>query len=169
MNREPKIRHAKIDDLPSIVEIYNQAIRSCSATGDMKEFTVEQRLNWFNKFTADSFPIYVAEINNQIVGYATLSPYRPGRQAMNKVAEISFFLDYSFHGMGLGSLLLNYVINDCKRLGKLTLLSFLLDINSESVLLLKKFKFEEWGKFPNIINFDDFSCGHLVYGLKLSQ
>lgn len=167
MQKKLSIRFANISDLPSIVDIYNQAIRSKSATGDMDEFILEERINWFNKFDTDDYPIYVAEQNDKIVGYATLSPYRPGREAMNKIAEISFFLDYSYRGYGIGSSLLEYVMSDCKRLGKETLVAILLDINTESIHLLKKFKFEEWGRLPQVINFNDKMCDHLIYGLSI--
>jgi len=169
MNSTPKIRLAVINDLPLIVEIYNQAIRSNTATGDMNEFTMEERVEWFNKFDPINFPIYVAELEDEIIGYATLSPYRPGRKAMNKIAEISFYLDYSNRGLGIGSALVGYVISDCERIGKETLLAILLDINTDSTTLLKKFNFEEWGHLPHIINFDGSNYGHLIYGLNLNK
>lgn len=169
MNITPEIRLANIDDLPLIVDIYNQAIRSNSATGDMDEFTVAGRVNWFNSFDSAKYPIYVAEFNGKIIGYTTLAPYRKGRKAMSKIAEISFFVDYSYHGLGVGSALVSYALSDCSRIGKESLLAILLDINTESVHLLKKFKFEEWGHFPNIINLNDVKCGQLIYGINLKK
>ncbi len=161
------IRFAEISDLPSIVDIYNQAIRSRKATGDMTEFTIEQRIEWFKKFDTENYPIYVAEQNNNIVAYATLSPYRGGRAAMRKIGEISFFIDYSFHNLGIGTALVKHIITDCKRLGKEFLVALLLDINPASIFLLKKFGFEEWGRLPKVIDFDDSKCDHLIYGRKL--
>lgn len=163
----PKIRIASSDDLPFIVAIYNQAIESKKATADLYPFTVEQRLAWFNKFNKNSYPIYVAELNNKVVGYATLSPYRNGREALKKVAEISFYLDYSSLGQGIGSILVKYVIDDCKRVNKETLLAILLDVNAASINLLTKFDFKEWGNLPLNSNFDGNKYGHLIYGLNL--
>jgi len=168
MNNKISIRFAKIDDLPSIVDIYNQAIRSRIATGDMEEFDVEDRESWFEKFDSTEYPIYVAEIENRVVGYCTLSPYRPGRQAMQTVAEISYFLDYSFHRKGVATALLKHVISDCNRIGKKSLLAIILDINFPTIGLLKKFNFEKWGYFPGIIEMDGKICGQVIYGLKLN-
>ncbi len=123
------IRFAKLSDLPFIINIYNQAIRTKCATGDTNEFCVNDKKVWFEKFDINKYPLYIAEIENKVVGYCTLSPYRPGRKAMSTVAEISYYLDYSFHGKGIGTDLLKYVITDCNRIGKKTLLAFLLDIN----------------------------------------
>ncbi len=169
MNKKPTIRFASINDLPFIVEIYNQAIRSKIATGDMDEFSVEERVEWFCKFDINSFPIYIAEIDDKIIGYITLSSYRKGRRAMSKIAEISFYLDYSSQGLGIGSALISYVLNDCIRIGKETLLAILLDINTGSVNLLKKFNFEKWGHLPDMINLKDQRCGQYIYGLNIKE
>lgn len=169
MQNELNIRLAKLSDLQSIVDIYNQAIQSKCATGDLEEFNVKDRIQWFEKFNPKEYPLYIAELDNQVVGYCTLSPYRPGRKAMSRVAEISYYVDYTKHGTGIGTALLKYVIEDCKRIGKDSLLAILLDINSQSIGLLEKFEFEQWGHFPNIINMHDQSCGHLIYGLKIKQ
>ena len=169
MDKKIVIRLARPEDLSVIVKIYNQAIRSRCATGDMDEFGVEDRQEWFKKFDPDNFPIYVAEIENTVVGYCTISPYRSGRRAMSKVAEVSYYLDYTFHGKGIGSCLLKYIISDCKRIGKQSLLAILLDINYQSIGLLEKFNFVQWGHFPGIVNMDGVECGQFVYGLKLNQ
>jgi phosphinothricin acetyltransferase len=109
------------------------------------------------------------ELSGKIVGYGSLSPYRTGRQAMRNIAEVSFFLDESTQGKGYGSDLLSYMITDCQRLSINTLIAILLDVNKRSVGLLKKYGFEKWGHFKDIIEFDDKSCGQLIYGLKLNK
>ena len=165
---KPNIRFGTIHDLASIVDIYNQAIRSRVATGDLDEFVPEDRVDWFEKFD-DEYPIYVVESNNKVAGYGTISPYRPGRRAMKSIAEISFFLDNKFQGLGIGSYLIEYMIEDCRRIGKKTLLAILLDINQKSIALLKKFGFEQWGYFPDIIELMDKKCGQLIFGLKMKD
>ena len=169
MKSELKIRFANRGDLPFVVEIYNQAIRSKYATGDLTEFTIEQRIDWFNKFDNEKYPLYIAEIDSKVIGFCAISPYRPGREAMDSVAEISYYIDYSYHNRGVGTKLLGYVISDCNRIGKDSLLAILLDINQMSVDILKKFNFKEWGYFPDIINLKGTKCGHLIYGLKINK
>ena len=166
---KPKIRLATFKDLATIVKIYNQAIISKNTTGDLIEFSVDDRIDWFQKFSPNDYPIYVAELNNSIVGFATLSPYRPERKAMESIAEISFYIDYEYHNLGIGSALIQYCIDDCPRIEKKSLLAILLDINTSSIQLLKKFEFSEWGYFPDIIYLENQTCGQLVYGLKLKE
>ena len=169
MSKKIIIRFATIKDLPFIVNIYNQAIRSKCATGDIKEFQVNERVEWFNNFNSNSYPLYIAETQNTIVGYCSISPYRPGRQAMFKVAEISYYVDYNHHNRGIGTKLMRHVINDCERIGKDHLLAILLDINVSTIKILNKFNFKKLGHLPNIIQFEDKKCGHFIYGLNLLE
>ena len=109
------------------------------------------------------------ELKNAIVGFSTLSPYRPGRKAMKSIAEISFYIDYEYHNLGIGSALIQHCIDDCPRIEKESLLAILLDINISSIQLLKKFGFSEWGYFPDIIHLENLTCGQLIYGLKVKE
>ena len=161
-----RIRIANWYDLPAIVEIYNQAIRSRCATGDMDEFTVDERLDWFNQHSRNSYPILVAELDQSVVGFAVLSPYRAGRRAMDSVAEVSFYVDYKHHKMGIGSKLLQHMMMEAKELKIDCLVAILLDINEASIALLEKHGFNKWAFLPDIIHFEDKTCSHLYYGIK---
>ena len=146
------IRFGKSIDLAVIVGIYNQAIRTGQSTGDLEEYNVEDRVTWIQKFDKDNYPLYVAEIDNKVVGYCSLSAYRSGRKAMESIAEISYYIDESVHGKGIATKLIEYAIQDCQRIHKKTLLAILLDINTPSVNLLKKLGFKQWGHFPNVVD-----------------
>lgn len=168
MKQNILIRLGEINDLASIVDIYNQAIKSRCATGDLDQFKLEDRIDWFKKFDPDKFPIYVAEVNKKVVGYCSISPYRTGRRAMASVAEISYYLDYAYHRKGIGTALIKHAIADCRRIGKKSLLAILLDINNPSIALLEKLNFKQWGYFPGIVEIEGVKCSQLIYGLKVN-
>ena len=63
------IRTATIDDLPSIVAIYNEAVEQRFATADLEPVTVEQRSAWFHDHDSASLPIYVAERDGAMAGW----------------------------------------------------------------------------------------------------
>ena len=157
------IRLATPTDLPSIVAIYNQAIAAQNATADTVEFTVEQRLGWFQSHPPEIYPIYVYEENGQVLGWLSVSPYRE-RPALMRTAEVSYYVDYAHHGMGIGSMLLQYALDDASRIGKKVYLAILLEWNTDSIRLLGKFGFEKWGHLPDVAEFADKTCGHLYYG-----
>lgn len=161
------IRWSERNDLPDLVKIYNQAIRSGNATGHTHEFSSQDRWPWYERHSNMDYPIYVMDYDKQIIGYGTLSPYREGRQAMRSIAEVSFFLNEAYHGKGYGSNLLEKIISDCPRLKIKTLLAILLDTNKKSIGLLKKFGFTKWGHFQDVVEFEDNTCGQLIYGLKI--
>jgi len=164
------IRLATIDDLYRLTAIYNQAIESKKATADMLTFTPEQRKPWLlshieNKRT----PIYVFVDNGTVAGYCYLSGYRPGRQALESIAEISYFVDFNYHRKGIGSKLVRYTINEAKNLGYKNLLAILLSCNDGSAGLLRKYGFEHWGTLPNIVYIDDNIYSHFYYGLNIDD
>ena len=167
--RELTIRFGTIDDLPAIVDIYNQAIRSKIATGDTQEYQVADRVDWFKKYDRDHYPIYVAQLDAKVVGYCTMSPYRPGRKAMAKIAEISFYLNYDYLGKGIGSQLIEHAITDCPRIGKEHLLAILLDINTKSIGILEKYNFSKWGHYPTVVDLDGKVCDQVIYGVNLRE
>jgi L-amino acid N-acyltransferase YncA len=63
-----KIRLAELDDLSAIVDIYNQAIASKQSTGDTQPVRVEDRMTWFGEHVPHEHPIFVAEVEGQVVG-----------------------------------------------------------------------------------------------------
>ena len=86
------IRSATSQDYNDIIKIYNQAVDEKFATADTEYVTLESRKVWFAQHSPDTYPIYVAELNEEIIGWCSLSPHRPGRKALRSVAEISYYI-----------------------------------------------------------------------------
>lgn len=163
------IRTARIEDLVTIIEIYNQAIDAGNATADLHELSVEDRLDWFHSHDKNQHPLYVIESERKVIGWGSLGPYRKGRGGLKETAEISYYIDYRHHGKGYGSQLIRFMISDCKRLGIKNLIAILLEVNHASIRILKKFGFEQWGHMPDIVNLNGVVCGHMFYGKKLDN
>ena len=161
------IRIANIADLERITEIYNQAVSSKFETADTVEFKTEDRIDWFNSHPQDTHPIFVYESNGTVVGWISISPYRIGRKALGYTAEISYYIHANYKRKGIGSKLIEYVLNQSKSLNFKTLFAIILDKNNASINLLKKFGFAEWGHLPDIADFDGEECGHVYYGRKV--
>ena len=161
------IRKATIKDLQALVEIYNQAITVGQKTADITPVTIEDRVKWFNDHTSDKYPIWVAEKDSLVLGYLTLSAYRPGRMALRYTAEISYYVHFEHHRQGVASNLLQYALDICTSLQIKNLLAILIDNNQDSIRLLKKYGFEKWGHMPRIADFNGVEVGHLYYGLKI--
>jgi len=161
------IRFAKTDDLERIVAIYNQAIAHKNATADLQPLEVQQRIAWFNEHNQEFYPVYVKEIDGKVAGWCSLSPYRPGRLALEKTVELSYFIDYKYHRQGIGSDLIQHALHDCIRLKKIIVFAILLEKNIKSIKLLEKFGFERWGYLPEVAEIDGKLCGHIYMGKKI--
>ena len=163
------IRVAAEDDLPAITAIYNQAIALQSATADTAPVTLESRKLWLEEHPPDRYPVFVAAIDDRVVGYCSLSAYRPGRMALRHTAEISYYVDENFRQQRVGSELIAHAIEQSPGLDIKTLFAILLDINAGSTRILKKFGFEQWGHLPGVAEFDGRECGHLYYGRRVTE
>lgn len=161
------IRLAVENDVPAITGIYNQAVALKSATADMSAVSEENRRAWLREHRADKYPVFVADKQGMVVGYTSLSPYRPGRMALRYTAEISYYIHEDFRGLGVGSRLIEHAIEQCTKLRLKSLFAILLDIDSDSVRILEKFGFKEWGDMPNVADFDGVECGHLYFGRRV--
>lgn len=167
MKTELQIRRAAEGDLARLTEIYNESILDGGHTCDTTIFTPEQRRKWFSEHQSDEYPLFVAVIGEQVIGYAYLSPYRGGRAAVRTTAEISYYFDLGFTHRGYGTALCAYVIAYAKSRGIENLFAILLECNAASLGLLEKLGFEKWGELKKVAHFGDQRYSHLIYGKKI--
>jgi L-amino acid N-acyltransferase YncA len=163
------IRIATLEDLPEIVEIYNEAVATGFATADLSPVTLESRETWFLDHKAGHHPIYVWEQDGQVKGWCSLSPYRPGRMALRFTAEISYYVKKDSRRKGIASALLLHALKDCPRLGIKNLFAIVLEPNAASRQLLERQGFTLWGLLPRVADFEGAECGHLYYGMRVAE
>jgi len=163
------IRIAQFEDLESIVDIYNQAIDAKFQTGFTERIKADDRIDWFNEHTADKYPLFVYMIEDKVVGWLSVSPYRAGRGAFRYSVEISYFISQYHRKKGIASQLLVYDINACRQLNYKTAIAIILDKNTASIKLMDKFGFKKWAFLPGVADFDGEECNHVYYGMKLNE
>lgn len=163
------IRVAELNDLNSIVKIYNQAIIKGHSTADTEVFTLEQKLPWFENHynNRTKYPVLVYEKDNKVVAWASVSEYRPGRKALESTVEISYYVHNDFQGQGIGKQLLEYLIKFCKSAGFKNLIGILLSTNTPSIKLLNNYEFQQWGYLPDVAVVEGQYVSHVYMGLKI--
>jgi len=166
-NTADQIRVAVPSDLPRLTDIYNQAIATFGCTCDTTPFTPEDRQAWFNDHQTDRYPLFVYESEGRVLGYAYLSPYRSGREALKSIAEISYYVDFAAHRRGIATHLVHHTLHAAHHLGYKNLVAILLECNTPSIALLESFGFEPWGTLPMVAKLQNQHFSHLYYGLKL--
>ena len=164
-----KIRIAIRDDMEQLVDIYNQAIVVGKHTADTELVTAEGRQEWFENHPPEQYPLFVAEKEDRVIGYLTISAYRAGRLALQHTAEVSYYIHFDYHRQGVGSKLMQAAIEHCPKIKIKSLIAILMDCNRGSIRLLEKYGFQKWGHMPNIADYGDgVEVGQFYYGLRVS-
>lgn len=143
-----KIRVADINDLEDITEIYNYAILKTNATFDTESKTVGEMRKWFEEHDERN-TIIVAELDEEIVGWAALSKYDK-KPAYSRTAEISLYVKQEFQGKGIGKQLIKRIIEEGKKAGLHAIVARITKGNKISVHLHKEFGFKKVGVLKDV-------------------
>lgn len=160
------IRDAKLEDLASIVEIYNSTIPGRMVTADTEPVTVESKEKWFYEHSPNSRPMWVVEKDNVICGWLSFQSFY-GRPAYNSTAEISIYISKDYRKRGLGHILMQRAINICPKLGINTLLGFIFSHNEPSLKLFHGYRFESWGHLPKVAILDGIERNLTILGKRV--
>ncbi len=142
-----KIRLATADDLEEILEITNDAITHTTAIYDYEERTLEEQQIWFSEKNIQEFPVFVAEINSKIAGFATYGNFR-NKIGYQFTVEHSVYVNSQFSGNGIGKLLMKKLITYAKNKSYQTMIGV---IDAENILSIKfhqQLGFEICGSIP---------------------
>ncbi len=137
------IRSATLQDLGAITEIYNDAILKTVATMDTDPKTDAEQKSWFDHH-GTKYPIIVAEEDNLIVGWASLSQWSY-RCAYSDTAEASLYVRGEHQGRGIGRKLTEAIIKEGGKAGLHTLIGRIADGNDASIHLAESAGFKHIG------------------------
>ncbi|MES1219354.1 MAG: N-acetyltransferase family protein [Bacteroidota bacterium] len=144
------IRLATEDDLPAMLEIYNDIIVNTTAVYDYEPHTLEMRKQWFATKEQQGFPVFAAEENHELVGFSTIGPFRREWTAYRYSVENSVYVKSGARGKGIGKLLLAPLIGAARNLKMHTIIAGIEGTNEASIKLHKSFGFEEVAHFKEV-------------------
>jgi Sortase and related acyltransferases len=160
------IRHAKFEDLSSIVEIYNSTIPGRMVTADTQPVTVESKEKWFYEHSPNSRPMWVMEKDSVICGWLSFQSFY-GRPAYNATVEVSIYISKDYRKKGLGHIFMQKAINICPKLGINTLIGFIFSHNEPSLKLFQGYGFESWGHLPKVATLDGIERDLTIVGKRV--
>jgi L-amino acid N-acyltransferase len=137
------IRNAILPDAAAIASIYNDEVLFGVATFDTEPKDTYNREEWLLQHS-DNYPVLVAEINNEVVGYASLSRWSE-RAAYNHTAELSVYIAKSHRAKGIGKKLIQAILDAGRQAQLHTILSRITEGNETSIYLHQQFGFETIG------------------------
>ena len=133
------IKAMRSEDWPAVQEIYSEGIASGNATFEIETPPWEK---WDQGHFQDCR--LVAVNSEGILGWAALSPVST-RRVYSGVAEVSVYVSAKARGQGVGTLLLQSLVEQSERCGVWTLQAGIFPENLPSVGLHKSCGFREVG------------------------
>ena len=99
------IRPITKDDIPSCLDIYNYEVVNGVATLDLEPRTLPEWQEWYKVHQTQEHCIFVGLIDDVVVGYASLSPYRT-KDAFKSTVELSIYIHQDYRGKSVASKLM---------------------------------------------------------------
>ena len=127
------LRHATVADAEAMRTIYNHEVENTTATFDLVARTLPQQQQWIRE-REGALGVVVAEIDTEVAGFASLSPYR-NRAAYNTTVEDSVYVATASRGLGVGKALLQELIAMAEQRGFHTILAHIAGGHEESIAL----------------------------------
>lgn len=147
-NPQPTIRPATVADLPAINDIYNHYVPLSTCTYQTEPETAEGRAAWFARHGA-AHPVIVAVRGGEIVGWGSLSPFRP-REAYSRTVENSVYVRHDCHRQGIGSILLADLIVRARAAGHHVIIAVIDSSQAGSIALHTRHGFAECGRLHEV-------------------
>ena len=147
---ELQIRRAVINDVQDCLAIYNYEVEHGVATLDLEPRILEEWHEWYNAHSDEHHPIIVGTIDDVVVGYASLSPYRL-KDAFISTVELSIYIHQDYRGQGVATQLMDRIIAMAKSDDTLhNVVSVITAGNEGSTKLHSRFGFTYCGLTPEV-------------------
>lgn len=140
------LRNARIEDVPSILEIYSPYILETAYTFEYDVPTQEQFQDRFLEITA-RYPWLVWEENGALLGYAYGSEFQ-SRAAYQWGADLSIYLRPEARGRGIGRMLYAELERRMTQLGYYILYAAITSANGPSCRFHEAMGFVQTACFP---------------------
>lgn len=138
------IREAAEQDLPAILDIYNDAILNTTALYAYRPYTLEDRKQWFADKRKNGYPLLVLEQEGRVIAFATFGPFR-AFPAYRYTVEHSVYVHKDYRHLGAGKRLLGELIKLATAQEYATLVAGIDAANEGSIRLHEAFGFTHSG------------------------
>ncbi len=138
-----EIRLARRDDAEAIRQIYNLEVSTSTVTFDLVPRTLGDQISWLEA-RSGAHAVIVAEDAGEVVGFASLSPFRD-RPAYNSTVEESVYVRSDQRGSGVGAQLLTELMSLAAQHGFHTVIARIVGGHDASIGLHRQVGFDEVG------------------------
>jgi len=142
------IRLFRQEDWGAVSRIYREGLETRNATFETE---IPDYETWIKKFHAGL--LYAGVVDAHVVAWAGLQPVS-ARKVYEGVAEVTIYVDASSKGKGVGTALMNYLIEQSERAGIWSLYAAIFRENAASIRLHRSTGFREIGYREKIAQLD---------------
>ncbi len=147
---QPSLWPATAADASAIQVIYAHHVLHGTGTFELEPPTENEMRARFTKITTAGYPFFVATLAGEVIGFGHVGPFRE-RCAYRFTVEDSIYLHPDHMGRGLGSKLLNALIEAGTRRGYTQMVALIGDSNNRaSVAVHAKAGFSQDGIMRNV-------------------
>jgi len=144
------IRPITKDDIAACLDIYNYEVVNGVATLDLEARTLLEWQGGGGGGPTIRQCVFVGLIDDVVVGYASLSPYRT-KDAFKSTVELSIYIHQEYRGRGVASKLMAHILDHAKETDTLhTVVSVITAGNATSTALHERFGFTYCGLTPQV-------------------
>lgn len=142
------IREVRPDDAAQIAEIYNRYILETTISFEIQPLSAEDMRIRIEEISS-YFPYLVAENNGKLIGYCYAHPWKE-RAAYCKTLETTIYLASEAKGKGLGTRLMDRLIDECRNRGYHVLIACITAENEESCRFHERLGFKKVSHFEQV-------------------
>ena len=144
-----ELRDATVADLPTIMDIYNDAVLNTTAIWNETLVDLDNRAAWLAARMERGFPVIVAVEQDRVLGYASFGDWRPF-DGYRHTREHSVYVDRTVRGKGIGRLLMLSLIEHARAQGVHVLIGAVESGNAASIALHEKLGFRVAGTYTEV-------------------
>ncbi|WP_284757620.1 GNAT family N-acetyltransferase [Agrobacterium sp. fls2-241-TYG-188a] len=144
-----QLRDATVEDLPGIMDIYNDAVLNTTAIWNEIVVDLDNRKEWFKARKDRGFPVIVAVMDAQVTGYASYGDWR-AFDGYRHTREHSIYVHKNARGLGLGKQLMQALIDHARSNDVHVLIGAIESENMASIRLHEAMGFRIAGRFSEV-------------------
>lgn len=146
------IRDARVGDAAAITALYNATIKTTTTAWTETLQTEAERLEWLDHQQAGGFPVLVAEVDGDVVGFTAYEHFR----GAGKWPGYRFTVEHSVHvseaqwGTGVGRALIEHLVDHARAAGLHVMVAAIDGANTGSIEFHRRLGFVEVARMPEI-------------------
>jgi len=142
------IRPVKPSDSVEIAAIYNEYVLNTTISFETDAISVPDMVARIENISC-RYPYYVCETGGCVCGYCYAHPWKE-RAAYRHTLETTIYINRNSRHAGIGRMLMNKLIEDCRNLGFIALVACITADNTDSISMHSRLGFSQVSHFKNV-------------------